>query len=135
MSYKTGGWINKYHIAKVCPECSDRDSSCVHCGGTGCVDIDENAVYFVLRLDEDPHARRAMLTYADSVSQTNQQLACDIWRKIAEIPQNNAFIERIKSLRHTYEDGRGAAQANDDQMAFDKLSECVKLLDAIIQNN
>ncbi len=39
---------------------------------------DPKAVYFVLRLDEDPHAIAATLAYADSVRADNPDLARDL---------------------------------------------------------
>ncbi|MCE5185042.1 MAG: hypothetical protein LLF76_02830 [Planctomycetaceae bacterium] len=61
MSYKNGGLRHKYIIQKV-------DGS----------RIDPNADYFVLRLDTDPHARKAFRAYAESVQADNQQFAGDI---------------------------------------------------------
>lgn len=40
--------------------------------------VDEDACYFVLRYDTDPHARAALLAYADSIWSINPQLASDI---------------------------------------------------------
>jgi hypothetical protein len=61
MSYKEGGWKLKYIIEKV-------DGS----------PVDSEAEYFVLRLDKDPHARVAALSYADSVEGDNPVFAADI---------------------------------------------------------
>ncbi len=51
--------------------------------------VDPNAHYFVLRVDKAPHAREAMMAYAESVREENPQLAADISRmvRIAEIRQ------------------------------------------------
>ena len=65
--YKSGGWKQKYIVAKA-------DGS----------PVDPKAVYFVLRLDTDPHARVAAAAYAASVKATNPTLARDIWAKIDE---------------------------------------------------
>lgn len=46
---------------------------------------DPEAVYFVLRLDTDPHARVAALAYAQSVKPTNLNLAMDIVLKVNEL--------------------------------------------------
>jgi hypothetical protein len=46
---------------------------------------DPEAVYFVLRLDTDPHARAAALAYAHSVKPTNLNLAMDIMLKVNEL--------------------------------------------------
>jgi hypothetical protein len=59
--YKNGGLHQKYHITKTSGE-----------------PVDESAVYFVLRVDEDPHARKALLAYADSVASENEILASDL---------------------------------------------------------
>lgn len=59
--YRNGGFRHKYHITKA--------------DGTPC---DPAAVYFVLRIDEDPHARRALSRYADSVEKVNPQFAQEI---------------------------------------------------------
>jgi len=47
--YKTGGLRQKYNVTK-------RDGS----------EIDPEAVYFVLRVDADKHARNALVAYADT---------------------------------------------------------------------
>src|SRR3990172_4091387 len=41
-------------------------------------EIDPQAFYFVLRLDKDPHAREAALTYAKSVAKENIKLSLDL---------------------------------------------------------
>lgn len=46
-------------------------------------DINENADYFVLRLDKDRHARKAALAYADSIIDENPVLAKDLSTKIS----------------------------------------------------
>jgi hypothetical protein len=67
-SYKVGGLIkNKYVIAK-----------------TDGQPIDEKAAYFLLRLDEDPHARMAAMMYAASVEQENPQLARELRAWVGE---------------------------------------------------
>ena len=69
-SYKEGGYDPKYIISK-----KNGDP------------IDEDADYFVLRLDKDPHAIMALVTYARSVEQDNVQLATDLAAKIKEHQQ------------------------------------------------
>jgi len=64
-SYKEGGYDSKYIIAKK--------------NGNA---IDPKADYFVLRLDEDPHALVALFAYAKSVSRVNKKLAEDLLDKI-----------------------------------------------------
>ena len=59
--YLEGGLKNKYVIAKT-------DGS----------PVAPEAEYFVLRIDADPHARRALAHYADSVAADNLQLAREI---------------------------------------------------------
>ena len=51
---------------------------------------DPKACYFVLRLDTDPHARDAALTYALSVRKENQQLADDLHDWLNEIEAGGA---------------------------------------------
>ena len=85
MSYKEGGWKQKYVIKKIerYLDWSDRD------GGNWCerlVDPDPEAHYFVLRFDTDPHARKALETYANSVEVDNPEFAADIRQKLSEIP-------------------------------------------------
>jgi hypothetical protein len=59
------GWYNKYKIEKT-------DGS----------KLDPNACYFVLRLDKDPVARKAMLVYATTVE--DSQLGADIMQILNE---------------------------------------------------
>lgn len=91
--YKEGGWTDKYLIAKRCPECGGTTAGpctcdvkgvgeCTTCQGHGYVPVDPAAVYFVLRLDEDPHARAAAIAYANSVQRQNPQFAMDIRAKV-----------------------------------------------------
>lgn len=40
--------------------------------------VDDDAVYFVLRLDTDPHARRAAEIYAAHCREDNPELAQDL---------------------------------------------------------
>ncbi len=98
--YKQGGWREKYRIFKRCPECKEtgwQDGNvppvnseipmplCKLCDGKGMIRVDPQATYFVLRLDEDPHARVAAVAYAQSIQRENPQLAMDIREKLAEI--------------------------------------------------
>lgn len=46
---------------------------------------DREAVYFVLRLDTDQHARSAVLHYAQLMIEENTSLAADIFYLIANI--------------------------------------------------
>ena len=39
---------------------------------------DSEAKYFLLRIDKDPHSRKALQAYADSVVEDNKALASDI---------------------------------------------------------
>ena len=100
--YRHGGWKDKYIIFKSggsCGGCGGRGREgqrecyfqmggrkCRKCLGTG-IDLepcDPNAMYFVLRLDEDPNARVAALAYADNVEAVNPKFAADIRKKVAE---------------------------------------------------
>ena len=61
-TYKQGGlMVNKYKISK-----SNGD------------DVDPNAWYFVLRIDKDPHARVAAMSYAISVKEENPTLSKEL---------------------------------------------------------
>lgn len=62
--YKEGGWKEKYQIAKA-------DGS----------PVDEGAMYFILRLDEDPHALIASIVYAMTLVGENDVFALDVFRR------------------------------------------------------
>jgi len=47
-------------------------------------DVDLNADYFVLRMDTDPHARKAAIAYAESIQDENPNLAFDIRKRVAK---------------------------------------------------
>ncbi len=64
-NYRHGGYEKKYEISK-----------------TNGKPTDPKADYFVLRLDKDPHALRALLTYAKSVATDNLELASDLRKKL-----------------------------------------------------
>ena len=64
-NYRHGGYEKKYIIRKA--------------NGNP---IDPKADYFVLRLDKDPHALRALATYAKSVATDNLELAHDLRQKL-----------------------------------------------------
>lgn len=51
--------------------------------------IDLNAVFFVLRVDADPHARKALLAYIESVKTENPTLAGDIDALLASVANNS----------------------------------------------
>lgn len=67
-NYKNGGLDNKYIITKK--------------NGNP---IDPEAVYFVLRLDKDPHALNAISSYIDSVMDDNPRLALGLMNLINDI--------------------------------------------------
>lgn len=48
------------------------------------IPVDPNAKYFVLRIDVDPHARKALEVYRDSVFEDNPEFAEDINRWLLE---------------------------------------------------
>lgn len=48
--------------------------------------VDKNAQYFVLRVDKDPHAQRALHSYAISVAKDNEKLSQDILKWILSLP-------------------------------------------------
>ena len=58
---KTCGLHQKYHITKTNGE-----------------PVDDDAVYFVLRIDSDPHARNALREYARIIANDNEILASDL---------------------------------------------------------
>lgn len=70
-NYKDGGLDNKYTVTK-----------------TNGDPVDPNAVYFVLRLDKDPHALNAIETYMKSVAKDNKVLAEDLSKLINNVIQN-----------------------------------------------
>ncbi len=72
--YLKGGWREKYFISK---QNHDDDGNM-----TGITFTDPEALYFVMRYDEDPHARVAMESYSDSVRQDNEKFADDIMEKL-----------------------------------------------------
>jgi len=77
-TYKTDGLIfPKYFISKV--------------NGNP---IDPEAEYFVLRLDTDPHARKAAVTYAQSVKPENPKFSADIFRWVRKL--NMMAYSRIR---------------------------------------
>jgi hypothetical protein len=47
--------------------------------------IPEGARYFVLRIDDDPHARAALRAYAESCAAENPALAADLLAALVEI--------------------------------------------------
>lgn len=63
--YKHGGWKDKYIISK-----------------TSGKPVDPKARYFVLRYDQDPHARVALAAYAESVQRDNSLLAGDVRKRL-----------------------------------------------------
>ncbi len=99
--YKRGGWKDKYVIfgdGGPCPSCAGdgvrrrgffamRWETCRSCHGTGRTLLRKvgRRAYFVLRYDADPHARAAMLAYADSVDVDNAQFAKDIRKRLAQM--------------------------------------------------
>lgn len=40
--------------------------------------------FFVLRLDSDPHARKAAIAYAESVKESNPHLSFDLYQRVLE---------------------------------------------------
>ena len=66
-NYRHGGYEKKYIISKANGKPTD-----------------PKADYFVLRLDKDPHALRALLTYANSVGTENLELSSDLHKKLKE---------------------------------------------------
>ena len=56
---------------------------------------DANAIHFVLRLDTDPHARRAAKAYADSVYSIDAEFANDIMEHITKVENASRVTENI----------------------------------------
>lgn len=67
------GWYIKYHITKA-------DGS----------PVDPNADYFVLRLDKDPAARKAAITYAEACE--NLELRRDLIDRVAAYEREEADV-------------------------------------------
>ncbi len=81
--YPALGLIDKYHIT--------------HADGTP---VDPNAIYFVLRLDTDPHARVAMKRYATGVLAENPMLAHDLRSLIAKLEAGETPAgEEVKAVQ------------------------------------
>lgn len=57
--------------------------------------VDPKADYFVLRLDIDPHAVKAILAYAVSVMETNPTFAFDLFAKVESIMNGLPTVESI----------------------------------------
>lgn len=91
---------SKYVVRKTCKTCGGTGltslgvfgESCTDCSGYGSIG-NPTARYFVLRIDcgengaNDPHARKALAYYADSVEADNLGFAEDIrqWLKESEV--------------------------------------------------
>lgn len=45
---------------------------------------DPEADYFALRIDKDPHARKAAIAYAESIQEENPNLAFDIRMRVSK---------------------------------------------------
>jgi len=58
-------------------------------------EISEDAVYFILRIDTDVHAKRALFTYAKSVQKENPVLARDLIRLLFKYTHDdlNIFLD------------------------------------------
>ena len=78
-NYKHGGYEKKYIVTK-----------------TNGKSIDPDAEYFVLRLDKDPHALKALSEYIDSVQYDNPRLAYDLTVLISKMHkiQNKKALEK-----------------------------------------
>jgi hypothetical protein len=90
---KKRGLYPKYYVQKnvevlndQCVHCEERKDTCLTCPKTHIEQkpVDENAEYFVLRIDKDVHARKAALAYADSVEIENPALANDVRNRIKQ---------------------------------------------------
>jgi hypothetical protein len=46
--------------------------------------LDENGDYYILRIDNDPHAQIALAVYANSIKSSNEKLANDIETMLIE---------------------------------------------------
>jgi hypothetical protein len=108
--YREGGWKDKYHIekneviARIDGKVVDGELRLVRMDSIGTVAVDEvkgmpvykpcdpNAVYFVLRLDEDPHAVIAALVYAATIAETNNAFCLDILRKVKGSLEDNGKL-------------------------------------------
>ena len=79
-NYKEGGYDRKYIIQKSSGK-----------------PIDPKAEYFVLRLDKDPHALKALSEYIDSVQLDNPRLAYDLIVLLSKMHK----IQDKKALENT----------------------------------
>ena len=70
-NYKKGGYKKRYIISK-----------------TNGKPVDPMADYFVLRLDADPHARKALYAYSDSVKYDNPKFASEIITHLRQVEKN-----------------------------------------------
>ena len=79
-NYKKGGYERRYHIQKIKKgkgESFFNDPNPDYLEPTS-----PNADYFVLRLDKDPHAQKALIAYMESVRKDNEQFANDLEDKL-----------------------------------------------------
>ncbi len=74
-SYQKPRWQDKYYIQKI---------KALEDGTPALVQVEEEAQYFVLRFDEDRHARKAMRAYAESLQHDAPTFAADILQKLEE---------------------------------------------------
>lgn len=73
--------------------------------------VDPNAAYFVMRLDTDPHARRAAGAYADSIAEENPELAADLLEILRNKPLKGRGPRTLVARALTARDVRILAKA------------------------
>ena len=66
--------------------------------------VDPDADYFVLRIDKDKHARKALKAYADSIKEENPRLSEDIYLKLCEygFDKRQIKLEEVDFSVRTY---------------------------------
>jgi hypothetical protein len=92
LGYKEGGLEKKFIVSKV-------DGS----------EVDPLAQYFVLRVDEDPHALTALKAYAQSVKEDNPKLAedLDLWITLIELKnseEHKTSLDIVTNFRKAREE-------------------------------
>ena len=62
-------------------------------------DVDPNAMYFVLRLDSDAHARTALMAYAASVLESDSKFAYELINWVLQIRSAQPPLKPTRLLR------------------------------------
>jgi hypothetical protein len=90
--------------------------------------LDSEAKYFVLRYDKDPHAKKALEAYANSISDENYKLAMEIRAEIfpelceGDNSSNEDSALPIQHVGQSLPDDEEIAKVVE-RIAYDKLAE------------